>query len=106
VKECYFLKSGFEETALQKGEYYNSDKSSYVSINEDGTFEYKMHIVMGTVIKGKYSINGNELYLKSDVGEFEFSIKNKSIVFEEGNELTDSRIEKGTKYTLEIRGVV
>ena len=101
VKECYFLKSGFEETDLQKGEYYNSDKSSYVSINEDGTFEYKMHIAMGTVIKGKYSINGNELYLKSDVGEFEFSIKDKSIVFEEGNELTDSRIEKGTKYTLE-----
>ena len=101
VKDCYFMKSVAKENDIQNGEYYNSDKSSYVSINEDGTFEYKIHIAMGTVIKGKYSINGNELYLKSDVGEFEFSIKNKSIVFEEGNELTDSRIEKGTKYTLE-----
>ena len=87
-----------DDGVLQYGEYHNKKKLSYVEINEDGTFHFVIHIAMSIAVKGNYTVEGDILKLSSDVGEFKFRIKNKKLVFEEGNELTDERIKKGTKY--------
>ncbi len=90
-----------KDDELKCGKYYNNEKTSYVQINSDGTFDFVGHIAMGTVIFGKYNIEDDILILTSNVGEFRFCIKNKNLLFEKANYITDNLIEIGTKYILE-----
>lgn len=101
INKDYELCIGEYDYIKKDGEYTTI---SYLQINEDKTFVYSINGGNSPWMRpeGVYVIEDNKLILLSDNGEFEFTIKNKSLILEKGSEYSDEYIGNGAEYVFEM----